>query len=519
MHYRTIVSSLHGLLRGKIRPRPGKLNDERLHRPAAGLDADSKVGEQLEGVRANGGVPNPQHVQFHLVGGLGIALLPFEPADSDFIPLHSPVGPVGRLGVLGNLGRGLLAGGLGFGIFRLGDRAHGKTNRLGTVNQRRVRVPIILDGLIRVFHRAHDAAGDFLRTAEPAKPAHPLVGRLAVHQVRRLVAGRPRPAQHAQPGTESLPQRLAHRVPEVGVYCSPSLDFLRRARDVHGHADQLSRRVPKEQRAHVTILVALQIAKLGQVGAAVHSRRAVGIHGTAIVGHRGVAESPSHAARPAALPCPGDGAGNTFHQEGPILLDLHDPLFGNLVFVRQQDGGRVRVRAVEKDLHGVQIRQTLLHFLANHRQNLGRDVDQVARDHDRQVLRLLARSRLDGNHAGRHRRLDLAGDSQMKLAGNGHRSVGGDVHFGRADEEFRGECSRRQNRHCEQGTHGCEKSITHQVHLPWSGSIVWRTEPSDDQYTKLTPVCTAGRKGDRSNLCEAPFGPLGANWTCPLFGQ
>ena len=138
-------------------------------------------------------------------------------------------------------------------------------------------MPVILDRLEGFVDRGDDPPGKLLQSRQLPQCPHPFLGVLAIHQVRRLIAGCARPSQHAHVRAIPLAQRLAHGMPEVGVEIAQALDFLRRARHVDRNGDQFSRFIPEEQRPHVVILIALQAAKIRPVCLAIHHRMAVGV--------------------------------------------------------------------------------------------------------------------------------------------------------------------------------------------------------------------------------------------------
>ena len=160
-----------------------------------------------------------------------------------------------------------------------------------------------------------------------------------------------------------------------------------------------------------------------------------------------MAEPPRNATRRPVFPSFGDRAGHLFCEELAILLNLHDSFFREYPLVEPQFGGRVGMCGDEKDLGRVEVGQLLCDFLTDKRQDIGRNDDDIARNHDRQIQRPIAVARLDDNDVRREWCLYPCRDSQMKLPGQGRRLLGRDFGARGPDEQLGTQDGRRNGKH------------------------------------------------------------------------
>jgi len=400
-------------------------------------------------------------VQLHLERALGARPLRLVALHHALVPAVVP--SLGRIaGVLGRLLAGL-------GQLGLGHLAVGQFDLLHAMLQHGVAADVLACALVGLLPAIEDAPGDLLQPRQAAQLAHPLVGRLAVHGPRGLIAAGAGPGEHEQILAMPLAQGLAHGMPEVGVDRQPALRFLRRTGHVDRRGDQVLLLVPEEEHLQVVVLVALDAVESLGVGGAVHLGRAVGVDRAAILGDDGLALPPADLARPPLLPALGDRLGDSAGQKLHVLGRLHDAAFRQRVAALDRHRGIVRVRGTDEELVDVEACQTRPHLVAHLLQNPRTHGHQVPGDDDRLVEDLVPVVGLQGQGRGRDRRLDLVRDPQVPVAVQRDRLVRRDAHRGPADPEFRArrptgqvERQREQRRDDEStkrfGPHACSGS-------------------------------------------------------------
>lgn len=308
-------------------------------------------------------------------------------------------------------------------------------------------------------HRLADPPAELLPVAEAAGLDHPLLRRLAVLHVRRLVARRARPAQHDQiRPLQFLAQLLAHVVPEIGVEGALALHRLRRAGEVHRDRLQLPVAVPEEKGLHAAVLRTLEAAKLRRIGFPVHLRAPVAVDRAAVVPDRGVTERPTDAGAGAGLPGARRHVDEPRQQEIDILRRLHDAGRRQVVFVtaltelhRHRRG--VGVRRGQEHPPQIDLRQAGAQALAKRLLHAVADRHQVARDDDGVIRGGAGRARFERERRSDDGRVGPWRHARGEVARQRHRAPGRDVGFGRADEELGGACAggdARQHRRAQQ---------------------------------------------------------------------
>ena len=253
----------------------------------------------------------------------------------------------------------------------------------------------------------------------------------------RLISTRARPGEHQQFLAMAFAKLLAHLVPEVGIDSRTALDLLGRARDVDRGGDQFPVTVPEEEYLDAVVLVALDPPERRLVRAAVHLRVAIGVDGTAVLGHHGMPQAPTDKPRPAILPGARRDQSETVDQEGTILGGPEHTLLRELVHPVEQIRRRVRVGGIEDQLSRVEAGDPPLQSLANRFENLVPDHHEIARDQDRLVDHAISFSRFERQCRRSHWTFDTRGDPRVHLPRQRDRPVGRDAHRRPADVQLR----------------------------------------------------------------------------------
>jgi len=234
-------------------------------------------------------------------------------------------------------------------------------------------------------------------------------------------------------------------VEEVGVDRRTALDLLRRAGEVDRRSQEVLLAVEEEKHFDGVVLVALEAAEVGLVGATVHHRAAVGVDRAAVLSDDGMPQAPSHGASLAILPSLGRGLRHPVDEELGVLGRLDDPFLGNVIGRFSEHRAGVGVRAAHEQLLHVKVRQALGDALPQCDEHIVREPDDVAGDHDRRIERAVAFARLERHHLGRDRALDGTRDPRVHLTPQGHRLSMRNVRFRHTDIEIRSLARRRDD--------------------------------------------------------------------------
>ena len=129
-----------------------------------------------------------------------------------------------------------------------------------------------------VVDGAGNPPGDVPPPRQAATQFHDLLRRLAVDQVRRLVARRRALREDEDPVAETPVDLLAHLVPEIGRDLVQVLRLLEGQGALHHHAAE-SLGPPEKEQVDGVVLVALDVREGRRRGVAVHLRGAVEVTG------------------------------------------------------------------------------------------------------------------------------------------------------------------------------------------------------------------------------------------------
>ena len=248
------------------------------------------------------------------------------------------------------------------------------------------------------------------------------------------------------------------------------------------------------------IFIAFDVAEVGRIGGAVHTRGAVVVGRQAVLAHHGMAQSEAHATGFAIVPRlfdrtddPGGGELDVSHRRhGAQVHTPARPLHGDFETCRFQLGrhfrigagfrGAVRVRGVQHNLVRCNFGQGFRHFLAHACAQIITDPDQVDGDHDHRFHRFAIFGRLEYEGRCGDRVQYAGGDPRAGKAGEDHGLIRRDIGRGPTDFEAvrfhviggRRGCQHRENR-TGQDQGGEESASAHGALLVHGmGSIVWR---------------------------------------------
>ena len=372
----------------------GKLDDEGLYRCAARLDLDAEIEVQLERVRGDGHLADPDDVDGNGQGRLrrfiGVHLLltlqpPIRPFAQKlglllFVAGHHAGGPgqppihraerVEPAGLLPNLRvRVDLLPHLA--VFAqqpleippsalrliLPHKPPGQLDLFDTVGEHGIPIDVRFHPGKHGRNGVADPHGDLFPAPHASLSSahfrkhqrlHPLLGFAGNQYQRRLVARSGDLGQDIQRLAQTAAQLVAGLVPEVGGDRRAAFVHLRRTSDIDHHAGQSAACVEGVEEPDRMVFVPFDMAEVRPVRAAVHLGSPPLVRRQPVVPYDGMTEPEAHAARLAALPRLGNGPGNPGRGEFQEPRRRHDvvarhhaeprPLVGNL----QPIGGKPR---------------------------------------------------------------------------------------------------------------------------------------------------------------------------------
>jgi hypothetical protein len=210
----------------------------------------------------------------------------------------------------------------------------------------------------------------------------------AKEQVRRVISGGGALREEENVPGEPASDLQPHIMPEIGRDFAQPFGFLGRAGDIDDDSRRRLVLAPEKEHLDAVILVTFEIGETGLAGLAVHDRRAVEVVGPAVPADDRVAERPTHAAGLTALPGFDRDSGGSLHEEVRVFrrrhyaLVLADIIERAEILVGESRPG-VSVRGVQKQLLGLEVRQTAFDHLLEPVLNRFANEQQVAGDEDR----------------------------------------------------------------------------------------------------------------------------------------
>lgn len=148
-----------------------------------------------------------------------------------------------------------------------------------------------LNDIVGLVDSVDDPPCDLPQPVQLSQARHPVVGRLPVTEMRRLVARRSAKPHDRDVLAVFLLEHFAGRAPVVGGKQAIAFHLLRRAGNVDDDRQQFVAGVPEEHRVDVMILHPFDGAEIGDAGRPVHDGRAIGVDGPAVVGDNGMAQA------------------------------------------------------------------------------------------------------------------------------------------------------------------------------------------------------------------------------------
>ena len=216
------------------------------------------------------------------------------------------------------------------------------------------------------------------------------------------------------------------------------------------------------------VLVTLDVAERGVVGATEHRGMTIGIRQPAIAADHGVAEPPGDGPHRPAFPSLHNRIGHPIIQQREVVLRLHGVAVGLLIIcVLLQHRRRMGVGGGQEEFVDVKSRQPGGHVLTKSLLDPRPDDAQIAGDQNRLIDRSTEIARLQSQHVDRQLALDGVRGPHGREAGQRHGRLGRDVGRGDADPEFRlrrrrlggQRCGGLQQRACRHGSHRAAEEL------------------------------------------------------------